>query len=51
MYTDDYDVADPNARAAMFEDFLTSSGNYYIAVFGVDGAAGLRISCAGLQDL
>jgi hypothetical protein len=32
-----YNVADPNARAAMFDDFLTTSGNYYIAVFGVDG--------------
>lgn len=37
VYTDDYDVADPNARAAMFDDFLTSSGDYYVAVFAVDG--------------
>jgi hypothetical protein len=37
VYTDDYPVADPNARATMFDDFLTISGNYYIAVFPVDG--------------
>lgn len=40
VYTDDYDVADPNARAVMFSSFLTSSGNYYIAVFAVDGGGG-----------
>jgi hypothetical protein len=32
-----YTVSDPNARAAMFSSFLTGSGNYYIAVFAVDG--------------
>ena len=37
VYTDDYDVADPAARWARFDAFLTSSGNYYIAVFAVDG--------------
>lgn len=31
-----YTVSDPNARAAMFSSFLTTSGNYYIAVFAVD---------------
>jgi hypothetical protein len=36
VYTQSYTVADPNARAAMFNTFLTTSGNYYIAVFGVD---------------
>jgi len=30
------DVADPNARAYMFSDFLTTSGTYYIVVYGVD---------------
>jgi hypothetical protein len=37
VYTDDYDVADPNARAEMFSTFLTVSGDYYIAVFAIDG--------------
>jgi hypothetical protein len=37
VYTEDYPVADPNARAEMFDNFLTGSGNYYISVFGVDG--------------
>jgi hypothetical protein len=36
VYTDDYDVADPNMRGAYFSTFLTGSGNYYIAVFAVD---------------
>jgi hypothetical protein len=36
-YTSTYPVADPNARAVMFDDFLSSSGDYYIAVFPVDG--------------
>jgi purine-cytosine permease-like protein len=36
VYTQSFTVADPNARAAMFTDFLTTSGNYYIVVFGVD---------------
>jgi hypothetical protein len=36
VYTQSYTVADPNARAVMFDDFLTSSGDYYIAVFAVD---------------
>lgn len=37
VYTDDYDVTDPSARAAMFTDFLASSGEYYVAVYAVDG--------------
>jgi hypothetical protein len=36
VYAQSYTVADPNARAAMFSAFLTSSGDYYIAVFAVD---------------
>jgi hypothetical protein len=31
-----YAVANPLLRAAMFSSFLTTSGNYYVAVFGVD---------------
>jgi hypothetical protein len=37
VYTETYNVADPNARAEMFSNFLTSSGDYYISVFAVDG--------------
>jgi hypothetical protein len=37
VYTDDYPVADPLARAEMFDNFLTGSGDYYIAVFPADG--------------
>jgi hypothetical protein len=37
VYTDDHDVADPNLRAEYFSNFLPSSGDYYVAVFGVDG--------------
>lgn len=36
VYTETFAVADPNARAVMFDDFLTESGDYYIAVFAVD---------------
>jgi hypothetical protein len=36
VYTQTYPVADPNARAVMFDDFLTSTGNYFISVFAVD---------------
>jgi hypothetical protein len=35
-YTQNYTVSDPNARAVMFNAFLTVSGDYYIAVFAVD---------------
>lgn len=37
VYTGTYDVADANARAAMLSAFLTASGEYYVAVFAVDG--------------
>jgi len=37
VYTDTHAVADPDARFELFTEFLTSSGDYYIAVFPVDG--------------
>lgn len=49
-YTETYDVADPNARAVMFDDFLTSSGDYYIAVFAVDaGGEGDHVDAVAIS--